>query len=48
MFSSLKTRFILGFAAFICISLIAVSAIATISIIKTAEQFTSIQGEPVV
>ncbi|MBQ4378064.1 MAG: HAMP domain-containing protein [Treponema sp.] len=48
MFKSLKIKFILGFAAFIFISLIAVSALATISIINTAEQFTAIQGEPVV
>ena len=48
MFKSLKVRFILVFSLFICISLVAVSIMATFSIINTAEQFTAMQGEPVV
>ena len=48
MFKSLKFKFIAGFAAFITISLIVISVIATLSIIRTAEEFTAMQGEPVV
>ena len=48
MFRSLKFKFIVGFASFILISLIIISAIATLSIIRTAEQFAGMQGTPVV
>ena len=48
MFKSLKVRFIAGFASFILVSLFIVSLIATLSIIRTAEEFASMQGKPVV
>ncbi|MBQ9207709.1 MAG: HAMP domain-containing protein [Treponema sp.] len=48
MFKSLKAQFIVGFASFILVSLIIVSIIATLSIIRTAEEFAAMQGKPVV
>ena len=48
MFKSLKFKFIAGFASFILVSLVAVSLIATLSIIRTAEEFAEMQGIPVV
>jgi methyl-accepting chemotaxis protein len=48
LFNSLKFKFIAGFATFILLSLTIISIIATLSIIRTAEQFTRMQGEPVV
>ena len=48
IFKSLKFKFIAGFATFILLSLAIISVIATLSIIRTAEEFTAIQGEPVV
>ena len=48
MFKSLKFKFIAGFATFILVSLVAVSVIATMSIINTAEEFAEMQGIPVV
>ena len=48
MFKSLKFKFIIGFASFIFISLIIVTLISTLSIIRTAEEFAGIQGVPVV
>lgn len=48
MFRTLRFKFIAGFASFILISLVIVSAISTMSVIKTAEEFAEIQGVPVV
>ncbi|WP_407425363.1 methyl-accepting chemotaxis protein, partial [Treponema sp.] len=48
MLKSLKVKFIAGFATFILVSLAVVSVIASFSIIKTAEEFASMQGIPVV
>lgn len=48
LFNSLKFKFIAGFASFILFSLAIISVISTLSIIRTAEQFTQMQGAPVV
>ena len=48
LIKSLKFKFIVGFASFILISLLIVTAVSSLSIIRTAEEFTAMQGEPVV
>ena len=45
---SMKFKFIAGFASFILVSLVAVSIISALSIIRTAEEFAEMQGIPVV